>query len=133
MNMQKTQRWGWKLWICLLMIGCGPRAEPEKIVLQRLSSYPEAVVLTTTTTEYVLVEFTTTDSVAVIRDHYRAQLPGFRMEEWPYERTVNIAGDFQFLYLEGEEGQTIVLDIEPAGAPQQLVKVYIYERKFWYE
>ena len=132
MHIREMHRLGWILF-ALMLLGCGPRVEPEKIVMQRLSSYPGAVDLTTTTTEYVLVEFTTTDSVAVIRDHYRAQLPGFRVEAWPYVRTVDVAGDFQFLYLDGEEGQTIVLDIEPAGAPQQLVKVYIYARKFWYE
>ncbi len=131
MNMQQTQRWGWMLWICLVLIGCGQRVEPEKIVLQQLSWYPQATALTTTTTDvYVLVQFTTTDSMMAIRNHYREILPGFRVEDWPYERTVDIAGDFHFLYLEGREAQTIVVDVEPAGAGQQTVKVYIYERQF---
>ena len=131
MTIRQMQRWHSVLWICLVLIGCGPRVEPEKIVMQRLSWYPDATALTKiTTTEYVLVQFTTTDSPVAIRAHYRAKLPGFRFQEPIRVRSVDAAGDFEFLYVEGREAQVIVVDVEPAGGGQQTVKVYIYERTF---
>ena len=127
----RAWRFGCVLCVCLVLIGCGQRVEPEKIVLQRLSWYPEATALTKTiTTEYVLVQFTTTDSFAEIRNHYREKLPGFRLREGSRERLRDEYGDFDFLYVEGREAQVIVVKIEPAGAGEQTVKVYIYERTF---
>ncbi len=131
MRMRHVHHWGWILIAGLLLIGCGPRVEPEKLVRQRLSWYPDATALTeTTTSEYVRVQFTTTDRYTAIRDHYRAKLPGFRFQEPVRERSVNARGDFAFLYVEGREAQVIVVDVEPAGAGQQTVTVYIYERTF---
>ena len=127
----RAWRFGYVLCVCLVLIGCGQRVEPEKIVLQRLSWYPEATALTKTiTAEYVLVQFTSTDSRAEIRDHYREKLPGFRFQEPIRIRSVDARGDFEFLYVEGREAQVIVVDVEPAGAGQQTVMVYIYERTF---
>ncbi len=131
MQSRWIRRCGWIFLVCVLLVGCGQRPEPEKIVLQRLSYYPGATGLTTTTTAaYVLVEFTTTDSPTAIRDHYRAKLPGFRFREPIYERLVDVYGDFDFVYVEGREAQVIVMDLEPTVGGQTVVKVYIHERTF---